>query len=327
MKQKLSIIELWRFIACLCIVIHHSFYLGLEKYSFSYSGYIYVEFFLLLTGYFSISHFDKSSSENNINGIARESFRYTIKKFSRLIPYTSLAIFLEAIVVCFFIKSQREGGLFLDMILEMTLVHTNYLIPPLWFISALIIIFPLFCCLLQIKSRYFMIITFLFYSVYYYRACGVNGLNTAFPMYLFRVLAGLMLGALIYCCSEELNKKKISRITSVVLTVVEEVLMIFVLYSTYKNKSYFTFMLLCMIVALIIMASGLSYTSKFKMRLINFLGNISMIIYVFHKFIADILIAVGVASVYVYVGSCILASVILYFLVEYTLKWIFVKKK
>ena len=64
-KSKNSSIELLRFIAALLIMYHHTWILrGDEGFAFK-DAWVYVEFYLILTGLFTTMHFDNISSNNH----------------------------------------------------------------------------------------------------------------------------------------------------------------------------------------------------------------------------------------------------------------------
>lgn len=55
-------IEFTRIIAAFMIMSTHQWVLGRSNYAF-YDGWIYVEFFLILTGYFTRRHFDNNENK------------------------------------------------------------------------------------------------------------------------------------------------------------------------------------------------------------------------------------------------------------------------
>lgn len=57
MKKRNGNVELVRFIGSLIIMASHIENMGFENYPFI-SGWIFVEFFLFITGYYTAKHFD-----------------------------------------------------------------------------------------------------------------------------------------------------------------------------------------------------------------------------------------------------------------------------
>ena len=68
-NSRMAIVDLWKFIAAVMIMIHHLYYLSPAFEGKDYPGYfawIYVEFFFILTGFFTYRHFARSDKQENI---------------------------------------------------------------------------------------------------------------------------------------------------------------------------------------------------------------------------------------------------------------------
>ena len=81
MKKKNNMVELCRFLACYVIFSYHA---G-GRFT---TGWIFVEFFFMLSGYFAIKHLVRM--EGKIENKATYPIQYTIDKFKRLLPYTTV---------------------------------------------------------------------------------------------------------------------------------------------------------------------------------------------------------------------------------------------
>ena len=81
--------DLAKFIASCLIMTYHIFIFGLRNYHFG-TAWIYVEFFLIITGFFTARHFSTVKTEEPM----KIAIRYTINKFLPLIPYTTIATVL-----------------------------------------------------------------------------------------------------------------------------------------------------------------------------------------------------------------------------------------
>ncbi len=153
MKKNYTI-EINRFVAILIIMGHHLYRTGAENYHFA-MGWVFVEFFFILTGYFTAKHLCKSKENNTI--------KYTFTKFKKIIGLTCIAILCEYALEFFMLyydigvydlKIIRE--FFKDLPFELLLIGSSYTAPklvPVWYLSALFIVFPLFCLLFQIKHK------------------------------------------------------------------------------------------------------------------------------------------------------------------------------
>lgn len=74
MNSRSGNVDLARSISALLVVAHHFSILGFSNYSF-YGAWIYVEFFLIITGYYTTKHFDRKNYSNPM----KESVIYTLK--------------------------------------------------------------------------------------------------------------------------------------------------------------------------------------------------------------------------------------------------------
>lgn len=199
MNSRSSNVDLARFISALIIMELHFYYSDI----FHKSGWIYVEFFLIITGYYTAKHFDGKIYNNPI----KESIIYTFKKFIPLLPYTIVTtvltylLFLARTIV---LNEGNVGNYILNSLnnffYDILLLIGSYDDPiseQLWYLSAMILIFPIFSWIMETGNRYWiMIITFL-YPLFYYGIVGING-NRILPHNILRVFAGLCIGAFIY---------------------------------------------------------------------------------------------------------------------------------
>jgi len=287
MSNRNKDVDLWRFIAILIIMAHHLYILGIKEYPF-YDGWIYVEFFLIITGYYTLSHFEGKRKENK----AKEAVEYTIKKFLPLLPYT-VAVTLAAWLTQNISALINGGGVkqfltsFLgDFAFDLLWLSTFPLVAPLWYLSAMIIVFPFFCWFIQRENRYMTLLVCFSYVIIFY---GSEGVTTArsFLFDIFRVLAGLMLGALIY----EINYvfgELLMKINSSICTSIEILLLLFPIVSVYRNWETYKLDLLCFAVGLGLMFSGRCFSVASKIKVFNYLGKISMPMFILHWYIGTV---------------------------------------
>lgn len=134
MKQRNTMIDLWRFIAAIAILLHHAGELGIHK-SISGNGYLFVEFFFMLSGYYTYRHLRNKTGGESGNPIG-DSFWYIIKKFGAYLPYTIPAILIQYILESI---HAYEGGIkffigsFETMPIEMVFLLDRPHVGPLCF--------------------------------------------------------------------------------------------------------------------------------------------------------------------------------------------------
>lgn len=314
-KSKLDIIELWRFIGCCIVMAYHSYTMGREHFSYPFSGgWVFVEFFFILTGYFTFLHFH-NYEYTSINEMAKNAIRYTIKKFAIFLPYTSVMMILKCIAAY---KVEHRLSIFLDMVPEMMLVTKgDMLIGTLWFLYAMFTVFPVFCCLCQIKQKYCIYILALFITLLYYN----NYDSVIAPQYLLRAFSGLMLGVVVFFIVSLLRQIDFHKHEKIVITIIEQGSLLLVILITYKNVCSEKFILLCYVIGVALMLSEKTYSKDFNSRVVKYLGRLSMVVYIVHFPIADIVNlffanrSVEQKLVLYYVSS-LGVSVLLYFIVE-----------
>lgn len=317
LMKRNSIVELWRFIASIIIVLHHSFQIELTGYPFQ-SGFIWVEFFLMLTGYFTFKHFIGVDG-TSLEVISVNSIKYTVKKFSVFIPYTTIALGTVCIRNIFVLKNGIAHNI-ICLIQECFYLFQEdaRLIYELWFFSALLIVFPIFCCLCQIKSKHFLYILSFTYVLLYCNIAKVLNHYTI-PYSFFRVINGLLLGVLICYFSSILKQISFSKTRKVCLTLIELATLALAVLATYRNWSYYTFILICLVVGTVLMLSDVSYTKVFSNSYFVWLGKLSLIIYIVHVPVAKIIMSTGIGFKniqLVYLLGTVVVAIVLNLVVE-----------
>ena len=100
-SKKNGIIDVYRLLFAFVIMAGHSVTIGMVP-PFPFAGVgIFVEFFYLITGYYTILHFNKCETKASTEWIG-ESLRYTVKKFVAFYPYVMISValmYLYGIVV------------------------------------------------------------------------------------------------------------------------------------------------------------------------------------------------------------------------------------
>lgn len=295
--MKNRIVELERFIACCIIFFYHcGGHFG--------SGWIVVEFFFLLTGYFATQHYETHKLE------AREDMgwypiRYTFKKFLTLIPYTAAGTLL---VWGWKIYSEGIGGrnllkwiLCLPADLSLTagaglpgmgqaitdgFYTTRMIDVHLWYINCMLFVLPVFMYLLyQEKLRGILctIVPTLLYGLLIMADGTVNGWHHAKYGILqcdMRALAGLLLGAGAWHFSRFLKSRQWTKLQRVLFTVVElGIGLLAVGIAEFATIHYDALVILLFFLLVSITTSAVSYTSRLNFRVFEWLGKLALPVY------------------------------------------------
>lgn len=335
MPNRKCNVDLARFICSLFIMINH---IGIVLLYKPFNDFwLYVEFFLIITGYYTTKHFDNKNYSNPV----KEGVAYSLKKFIPFLPYTvitTVLLYLLNIVSSIILGGMDLQALRLvvnwgsisNVIFDMFLItssipNTFTLVGSLWFLSAMFIVFPLFSMIVQLRNRYNIIIVTALYALFYYGIQGVAD-NRAYPNDFLRVMAGMCLGAFIYEITYVFGKY-IYKINKKILTVVEVVTFLLPIIIIFKNYNANRLNLFCFTICLFIMLSNLSYTSNIKGSICVYLGRLSLPIFVIHWFIAEVLsflenyyIWSDIQKIVLYYGLTIIVSMIAMYLVDHW-KW------
>lgn len=286
-KRRNDYLELVRFIASLLIMITHLFYLEIPwgTYCFTYS-WIYVEFFFMLTGYFTTRHFMNKCDNSILNKIT-VSITYTVKKFVKFIPYSIVIVPCAYFLSWWpYIKTGSVGDvpLLIKWFLSEIFFLSEFFQYPmysgtLWYLCAMLSVFPVFCILLQInndKVKFFLtaLAGGLYYGIY-----GVSGLRD-FPHDLLRAFSCLCLGTVVFYLSKYVGKLKTDKKADVALTIVEiSAMLVTVVISGFNMKKLLMVALFMFILTLTITFSGKSYTGNIQCNLFGWLGKLSISIF------------------------------------------------
>lgn len=329
-NKRISVLGLIKFLAAIAIIFHHAFINSGHGTHF----WLFVDLFFFITGYFTFKHFRKKKNRGMIlEDKADRAIKYTIKKFSTFIPYVMIAVILYSISYIV-----EEGNLNFSSILiipfNLTFLNSqiNLHMSALWFLSAMLIVFPLFCLMCQTKNkRVLYIVLFTAVVVYYFNSFDhyFYGIQS-----LIRAFASMSTGVLVYATSRAIRhnfRTKKSTITLSVIGVLSLVLSLICLYPNSMNSNYTIYgylFLLLTFVWLSILLSGRTIFSKISSPLFDYLERISMIIYLVHAPIIKILLIPELAlrRRYVFLISLII-SIILSILLDVIVSKIMTTRK
>lgn len=301
MKKRNSVIDIWRFLGCIAIMILHASFLGKDTYPFR-NGWIYVEFFYILSGFYTIKHF-ANSFDTSVEDRSKEAILYFLKKYFSIVKFTTVAFilkggsrFLSVIIFHEKIDIDYFFGLLLDIPL---IVRPLGNLSVLWFVQALLMVFPLFCFLCQIRNKYLLqIISFSYVIFYYHKEVSSS---VVFPNTIMRCVGGLFLGILVYYAADYIGKFNINNKERLLFTFLEQGLLIYTLYLAYIGNSNYKFMIVSFFVGLSLTLSENTYSAKINWKGFNYLGEISIIVYIFHSLVPAWLSMIGISNIWIYI--------------------------
>lgn len=338
-RQYYDYIDLLKFFAGIAIIGTHLFNTGIEWGTYPFAlGWIYVEFFFIVTGYFTTQHYLRKASFLDFDERMHDALRYTARKFIRLLPYTTPVILVEYIVDNLYLL---EGGIksyisgFANVFFELTYLScaTNHTprTATVWFVSAMFLVFPFYCILLQMKSRNWLRWISFIIPVLYYCYFGVIA-SRVYPHDLVRAFSCMLIGTNICLAQPEINLFLDRLHSKVLITVIEVLSFLATVLAAYKNIGWAMNMcLVCFIVTLSVFFSGKSYSSGIHSSLLRWLGRLSVPLFIWNWTIATI-IRVTIPGVNArtktqyYIVACFIIP-ILHLIIAESIQKIFDRKK
>lgn len=317
-----NILDFYRIIFTLIICLHH--FQGTLDTKIISTGYIGVEFFFILSGFFLYKSFKKNNNET--------AFQYTVKRIKRLYPE-----YILAFILCFILQMAQSGkeksvDFIFQAISEITLMQNigifrggfNY---PLWYLSVLIfagyIVYELLKKDKETFSKIISPIAIVFtFSLLNSMGKGLENWDTVYGIYLplLRGFSDICIGVLI---SEFVDTKYFKDIEEKkgIFRIVEILTYACLLYIIIFQNKFAMYSIL--LIPIVILAANNKNSLAYKFLNWKIFGNIGKLTYtmylnhasfiiltsflynkILHKNISTILI------ISIYIGALILYSII-----------------
>jgi len=303
-KKHNGLVGFYKFIFSLVIVFFHStdFYKNIENPFFKH-GYIGVEFFFLVSGYYFAKSTLKGSYSKEKIGI--NDVQMIWKKLKSLIPYIICAYLVS---ICWAVYERHFGTADLINSIWNLLLIKQFglrgapLLAQLWFLSSMLIsMFALYPFVKKYKENFIMIGSSIIVLVGLgYLNHIQEGLNISHETWLFFSRAGtarafveINLGMIIYVVNKHLKEIKYTNFFATMMTILQHLLIIIVLLIvTFIDNSpkYDYILLLFITIAIQIMVSEKTKDFKlFQKKSIYYLEKLSLPIFINHKVFTDII--------------------------------------
>ena len=299
-------IELCRFVAACVIMFHHTEKIGgfgvFGADRIALGGWIFVEYFFILSGYFMTRHFVNLKEKND--NIEKNACKYTIKKLLKIMPFASAGICLDVVVKIGSgeIDATHIGNLMVELPAHFLFLKGLNILKfdinsPLWYLTGILIAMPLLIgMLLRFKDFYKYIACWIFPLIIYAILFTVNG-NIQYwdegwaISCLLRAFAGLMLGSVTFYISEYMKSKSFTRNMNILLSILEVVLFVtLVMFSFLMDCLDYTIpCIMFSIITLCISFSGQDCIQKYFPKQALFLGKLSLPLYCLHRPVYDLI--------------------------------------
>lgn len=298
-SMKKQGVELYRFIMTITICLHH-FRLYAELTLPFGGGYLAVDFFFILSGYFLYEHGVKKDANCALKATS-ETVLYAMGRYKRLFPKYVAALILSISIYIFVIQEDMD-------FMHLVLLIAKFLMVDGIFVQTTLNVMPQgwYCSVLWIGSAvvYFLFIKYrevFIKSISLYISVGIYiclflqyGFLNLYTQYgfclavgLFRGIAGLCLGCMLgnVIDSEGGNGIKSKWINIVLFVSFTSIVLYALLWDTAYRKSDYAIVLV--FIGILYYLLGDNDISRFLNRFsFSFLGRISYSMFLVHHFIA-----------------------------------------
>lgn len=235
MNNRNSIFDLSRFIAAICIMFFHINFVGWRNHP-CMNGYIYVEFFYILSGYFTAKHFWK----NNSKRVDKETIRYIINKYKNFLRFSIVPTILIYGIFIYNDKTFSKGIVSAltavsSMTLEILFLKIdNVFNGTIWFLAAMVIVLPVLSILLQTNKHVAFAICFVV-AYYIYASTGIVN-NTVFPINCLRAASAMSVGVVLCYLCDLADGYHLSKFKKWIMTVIQGISLLFPVWWLYTNR-------------------------------------------------------------------------------------------
>ncbi len=350
-------IELFRFVFSVIIVFYH-FGLTCER-NFFEGGYLGVEFFFLVSGYFLASH-AYANRKDDWESTVSDTWRYLLSKIKALYPYFICAMILNAVVRLLIVNHYGAFGMvkeFGTSLPSLSLVfmgagydNAGFYVGNSWFISsmllAMLVLYPLLLRFYHASTGILFPVTSVvllgFMSVKYGKFDTFYTWTGMFYLGTLRAFAEIALGASLFELVRSLKRGNtcFSVFGKLLLSCIKYgsylAVVAFIMFVDTGNTELHAIMFTAL--GIVLTMSGYCYSIP-NCAFIRFLGKISVPIFIFHGFmrltVRDMLNGSVLSMknyVLVCVGALVLSVLLMFFtdhaarLVKAAARKIFLKK-
>ncbi len=332
--SRIMIVDLFRIVFIgFIMMLHFLFLFGDNSATIrTRSSYIFVEAFFIITGYLTVRHFKKKDSDKNIDDIARDSIAYTFSKFKTFLPYVVIAV-LIGFFGTFLYKNYTITQLVLEICkFPLEFLYGTVFFPanhcgPLWYLSAMFIVFPFFCMIAQAKKYKNLRNVFCLALAIIFLLVN-DGHPTEFFPALYRTFSSLVLGLLVYEVAEWLKTKSFKKNSRVFLQILEIALFSFVIFCVLHHGDFvgaFTQIrfdvILSFVIIFALIFSKTTYSHSFNLPFVSSASKLVLPLFLVHENIAIILYHLNLGLPFnvimlIYYATSILVAVLSYLIVK-----------
>lgn len=298
-QSKKQGIELYRFIMTAAICLHH-FRLYAPTVLPYGGGYLAVDFFFILSGFFLYAHSRRHLAGNTLQAL-HNTVDYTVSRYKRLFPQYILTLLISIFVYIFILRSDMgtaRAGAFISKILMLDGIYVHAqlsIMPQGWYCSVLLAVSALVYFLSIRYNQVFVkriapILAIAIYAALFFKYGHLN-LYTQHGIILtvgfLRGAAGLCLGCALGNIMHKPVKIHIKQgwISIVLFTGLTGITLYALLWNSGFNKSDFL-LLPVFVIILYYLLQDTVISNLLRLPLLGRLGRISYTMFLIHHLIA-----------------------------------------
>lgn len=340
-----SSIDILKFIFAISIVLFH--FGSHREINILQGGYIFVEGFFMITGYFMMVSANKTTEKC----IGKDTLNFIKHKYLSFAP-TLIASVIITQIITIIISRLSPTAIALDLLnsvaeiipLQITGIRGSALTAVAWYLSAMMIaLFILYPAARKFGKSFTHIFCPVVAVMIYGILCKEVGFLNTIAEYdffipvqsgIFRAVAGICTGCMLYECIKATEKYKVSRFGEVCFLGVELISLAFIFFvARFLPKTYYDFYTLPAFFVLLYCCFGRKsvISKRFSFNFTKYFGTASLIIYLNHNnwkyhpdiFYRDSVILSFVIYLLLVLGACVAVAILTILLRKF---WKFIKK-
>ena len=296
-QKRNGIVSLWKFIFALVIAFFHGgeFFQPNENVFFL-KGYIVVEFFFIISGFYFAS--EGLKKEYSKKEIGNDLLAFIWKKIKSFFPFILVGYLFSLILQAYY--SHWGLSTIINSFWNLTLLKylgfgKVIMLGQLWYIShMLLVMFILYPFVVKNKENFIKIVSpviiILGLGFLNHTYGSINHLDKIFytliPTGVIRAFADINIGMIAYLISTKISKVNFTKLFKILFSIFGELLLIVILIAANcitEIKKFELIILLMFFVSTIIITSGISIEKSFlSNKFVYYLEKLSLPIYINH---------------------------------------------
>lgn len=301
MTKRNFLLELWRFFFCIAVLGFH-FFSKLNMSPF-HAGYLGVEFFFVVAGYFVGAYYVKKMQGRSMVERLKAVGSYASSRIKRLYPFYFFALVLMFVVKL--VTREYEVGQILTVLkncygeflmLQWTPIGNEVLISAGWFVPSVFFAGIFYVVLFSLCKKWtaYLIAPVCFLGIYGYYFRLIGKIDVIFSYHsVLRGIAGVGLGVFVFFLCEKLRtvvkcNSLYSRIAGMITTIL--FLGVFI-YTNFGRRSKWDFLIIALygVGVLLLMAADVKGNENVE-KVVGLLGKSTYPIYVFQMPIIELVL-------------------------------------